>query len=41
MLKKVDGVIVQTQSEKDYYMNEIENVYVINNPIINDLPERF
>lgn len=41
VLKKVDGVIIQTQSEKDYYIYETENVYVINNPVMKDLPERF
>lgn len=38
LLKKVDGIIVQTQSEKEYFQKRLKNVFVINNPIKSDLP---
>ena len=38
LLKKADGIIVQTQSEKEYFEKYSKNVYVINNPIRPDLP---
>ena len=38
LFKKVDGIIVQTQSEKEYFQKKFKNIYVINNPIKPDLP---
>ena len=36
-----DGVVLQTETEKDFYKGVLKNAVVINNPIKSDLPERF
>lgn len=41
LLKKTNAVIVQTQNSKQFFDNELDNVYVINNPIKQNLPMPF
>lgn len=38
LLKKVNGIIVQTHTEKDFFKKNFDNVSVINNPINPQLP---
>ena len=41
LLKKADGLIVQTHSGKEFYEKDFKNVYVINNPVKPGLPEPY
>lgn len=38
LLKNADAVIVQTKNSKQYFAGELNNIYVINNPIKQNLP---
>ena len=38
LLKKIDGLIVQTNSEKELFSSCSDRIFVINNPIIENLP---
>lgn len=38
LLRSINGVIVQTQNSKMFFDNNIPNIFVINNPIKQDLP---
>lgn len=41
LLKELDGVIVQTENSKQFFDNELDNIYVINNPIKQNLPNPY
>ena len=38
LLKKIDGLIVQTNSEKELFSSYSDRIFVINNPIFENLP---
>lgn len=41
MLSKVDGAVLQTKDELDFFDGKLKNAVVINNPVKEDLPEPY
>ena len=41
LLKRAEGIIVQTHSEKEFFEKDLKKVFVINNPVKPGLPEPY
>ena len=41
LLKKIHGVVVQTENEKQFFDGALTNIYVINNPVKQGLPQPY